>query len=59
LAAVATPESKLPSFGSVYALSKFDQERMSLMIGRAYRIPTVALRLLQRLRLSTIAQKAV
>jgi dTDP-L-rhamnose 4-epimerase len=28
----------------VYALSKFDQERVCLMIGRAYRIPTVALR---------------
>ncbi len=39
-----TPESKAPSLSSIYALSKFDQERMSLMIGRAYRIPTVALR---------------
>ena len=29
---------------SVYALSKFDQERMCLMLGRAYNIPTVALR---------------
>jgi dTDP-L-rhamnose 4-epimerase len=28
----------------VYALSKFDQERLCLMIGRAYNIPTVALR---------------
>jgi dTDP-L-rhamnose 4-epimerase len=28
----------------VYALSKFDQERMSLLIGRAYGIPTTALR---------------
>jgi dTDP-L-rhamnose 4-epimerase len=28
----------------VYALSKFDQERMCLMIGRAYGIPTTALR---------------
>jgi dTDP-L-rhamnose 4-epimerase len=28
----------------VYALSKFDQERLCLMIGRAYGIPTVALR---------------
>jgi dTDP-L-rhamnose 4-epimerase len=28
----------------VYALSKFDQERMCLMTGRAYNIPTVALR---------------
>ena len=41
---VPTPESKTPSLSSVYALSKFDQERMCLMIGRAYGIPTVALR---------------
>ena len=41
---VPTPESKQPSLASVYALSKFDQERMCLMIGRAYSIPTVALR---------------
>jgi dTDP-L-rhamnose 4-epimerase len=40
-----TPESKTPSLASVYALSKFDQERMCLLIGRAYGIPTVALRL--------------
>jgi dTDP-L-rhamnose 4-epimerase len=39
-----TPETKQPSLASVYALSKFDQERMCLMIGRAYNIPTVALR---------------
>jgi dTDP-L-rhamnose 4-epimerase len=39
-----TPESKPPSLRSIYALSKFDQERMCLMIGEAYRIPTVALR---------------
>ena len=41
---VPTPESKTPSLSSIYALSKFDQERMCLMIGRAYGIPTVALR---------------
>jgi dTDP-L-rhamnose 4-epimerase len=41
---VATPEDKAPALASVYALSKFDQERMCLMIGRAYGIPTVALR---------------
>jgi dTDP-L-rhamnose 4-epimerase len=41
---VPTPESKAPSLSSVYALSKFDQERLCLMIGRAYNIPTVALR---------------
>ncbi|MEJ7928934.1 NAD-dependent epimerase/dehydratase family protein [Ramlibacter sp. AN1015] len=39
-----TPETKSPALASVYALSKFDQERMALMTGRAYQIPTVALR---------------
>jgi dTDP-L-rhamnose 4-epimerase len=39
-----TPEDKAPALASVYALSKFDQERMCLMIGRAYNIPTAALR---------------
>jgi dTDP-L-rhamnose 4-epimerase len=39
-----TPENKAPSLASIYALSKFDQERMCLMVGRAYRIPAVALR---------------
>jgi dTDP-L-rhamnose 4-epimerase len=39
-----TPETKQPALASVYALSKFDQERLCLMIGRAYNIPTVALR---------------
>jgi dTDP-L-rhamnose 4-epimerase len=41
---VLTPESKRPCLSSVYALSKFDQERLCLMVGRAYGIPTVALR---------------
>lgn len=41
---VPTPESKSPALASVYALSKFDQERMCLTLGRAYNIPTVALR---------------
>jgi dTDP-L-rhamnose 4-epimerase len=41
---VPTPEGKPPALASVYALSKFDQERMCLMIGQAYRIPVVALR---------------
>ncbi len=41
---VATPETKPPCLASIYALSKFDQERMCLMIGSAYGIPTVALR---------------
>lgn len=39
-----TPETKTPTLASVYALSKYDQERMCLIIGRAYKIPTVALR---------------
>src|SRR3954447_26301444 len=39
-----TPETKPPALASVYALSKFDQEQLCLMLGRAYRIPTVALR---------------
>ena len=41
---IPTPESKTPSLASVYALSKYDQERMCLIVGRAYHIPTVALR---------------
>jgi dTDP-L-rhamnose 4-epimerase len=41
---VPTKESKLPNLASVYALSKYDQERMSLIIGQAYQLPTVALR---------------
>src|SRR5215218_4585147 len=44
LTPVPTPESKTPYLSSVYALSKYDQERMCLMVGRAYSIPTVALR---------------
>lgn len=39
-----TPENKPPTPASIYALSKFDQERMCLMVGRAYGIPTVAMR---------------
>ncbi len=44
LVPVPTPETKQPSLASVYALSKYDQEQMCLMVGRAYGIPTVALR---------------
>ncbi|MDQ2839673.1 MAG: NAD-dependent epimerase/dehydratase family protein [Acidobacteriota bacterium] len=44
LRAVPTPESKQPSLASVYALSKYDQEQMCLMVGRAYGVSTVALR---------------
>jgi dTDP-L-rhamnose 4-epimerase len=39
-----TPESKAPSLASVYALSKYDQERLCLMVGRAYGVPTAAMR---------------
>lgn len=39
-----TPESKAPDLASVYALSKYDQERLCLMIGEAYGIPVTALR---------------
>jgi dTDP-L-rhamnose 4-epimerase len=39
-----TPESKAPTLSSVYALNKYVQERMCLMIGQAYNIPTVAMR---------------
>ncbi len=44
LVALPTPESKTPALSSIYALTKYAQERSCLMIGRAYRIPTVALR---------------
>jgi len=44
LTPVPTPETKTPSLASVYALSKYDQERLALIIGRAYQLPTVALR---------------
>src|SRR3954452_3716136 len=44
LTLVPTLETKTPNLASVYALSKYDQERMCLVIGRAYGIPTVALR---------------
>ena len=44
LTPVATPEWKPPSLASVYALNKYDQERMCLMVGQAYSIDTVALR---------------
>ncbi|HZY17911.1 MAG TPA: SDR family NAD(P)-dependent oxidoreductase [Ramlibacter sp.] len=44
LAPVPTPETKSAALASVYALSKFDQERMCLLAGRAYNFPAVALR---------------
>jgi dTDP-L-rhamnose 4-epimerase len=39
-----TPEHKRPSLSSVYALNKYTQERLCLIVGKAYGIPTVALR---------------
>lgn len=44
LVPVPTPETKNPNLASVYALSKYDQERMTIIVGNAYRIPAVALR---------------
>ncbi len=41
---VPTPEDKPLQPTSIYAITKRDQEEMSLVIGRAYGIPTVALR---------------
>ena len=40
-----TPETKRPALSSIYALTKYDQERACLVAGAAYGIPTVALRL--------------
>jgi dTDP-L-rhamnose 4-epimerase len=42
---VPTPETKEPALASVYALTKYDQERLCLLFGSAYEVPTVALRL--------------
>jgi dTDP-L-rhamnose 4-epimerase len=44
LTPVPTPETKAPSIASIYAMSKLDQECMCLMTGRAYGLPTTALR---------------
>lgn len=41
---IPTPEEKIPNLSSVYALSKYDQEKLCLITGAAYNIPTVALR---------------
>lgn len=41
---LATPESKQPTLASIYALTKMDQERMSLLYGDAYGIPVTAMR---------------
>jgi dTDP-L-rhamnose 4-epimerase len=42
---VPTPETKAPSLASVYALGKFVQERMCLIVAGAYRMECCALRL--------------
>ncbi len=44
LTPLPTTETKQAQPSSVYALGKYDQERMCLMIGAAYEIPVVALR---------------
>jgi dTDP-L-rhamnose 4-epimerase len=41
---VPTPESKCPALPSVYAISKYDQERLCLTVARAYGIEAVGLR---------------
>jgi len=44
LVPIPTPESKRPDIAFVYAATKKRQEDLGLAIGRAYRIPTFALR---------------
>jgi dTDP-L-rhamnose 4-epimerase len=44
LAPLPTPESKVPHVPSVYAISKYQQERLCMTVGRAYGIDTVGLR---------------
>lgn len=44
LRAASTSESKTAQPASVYALTKLDQERLCLAIGKAYSVPTIALR---------------
>jgi dTDP-L-rhamnose 4-epimerase len=44
LTPLPTSEAKQPSLSSVYALNKYAQERLCLMIGKAYGISTAALR---------------
>jgi dTDP-L-rhamnose 4-epimerase len=41
---VPTPETKAPALASIYALSKYVQERQCLIAGAAYGMPAVALR---------------
>jgi dTDP-L-rhamnose 4-epimerase len=44
LSPLPTAEEKPLAPNSIYAISKRDQEEMCLAVGRAYRVPTVALR---------------
>ncbi len=44
LVPLPTPETKPPALESVYALSKYDQERLCLLAHKAYGLPAVALR---------------
>jgi dTDP-L-rhamnose 4-epimerase len=45
LTPVPTPETQEPALASVYAVTKFDQERLCLLYGASYDVPTVSLRL--------------
>lgn len=44
LSPIPTPETKCPALPSVYAISKYQQERMCMTVGRAYNIPAAGLR---------------
>jgi dTDP-L-rhamnose 4-epimerase len=44
LVPIPTTEDKPPALASIYALSKYDQEQMTLMVARAYGMRAVALR---------------
>lgn len=41
---VPTPEDKPVDLSSIYALNKYNQERMCLLFGQAYDVPAIALR---------------
>jgi dTDP-L-rhamnose 4-epimerase len=41
---IPTDEDKPVDLQSIYALTKYDQERLCLLFGRAYKVPTIALR---------------
>jgi dTDP-L-rhamnose 4-epimerase len=44
LTPLPTPETKATALSSIYALGKYDQERMCLLFGSAYNVPATALR---------------